>query len=131
MIQGLQDWQVCLVFQEKMEPLDKRLVHLSLQSTCFTPSISTVLPVLTPKPRRESVHGQGGKYHIFFRKKILFQLYFFRKSFIFSNFLGWGIVLSCLLLCAFCNSLNDLQLRRETTKMAMGNLSWPSDHVFF
>ncbi|KAI1237193.1 Collagen alpha-1(XXVIII) chain, partial [Lamprotornis superbus] len=24
-IQGLQDWQVCLVFQEKMEPLDKRV----------------------------------------------------------------------------------------------------------
>lgn len=27
--QAFQDWQVCLVFQEKMEPLDKRLVHLS------------------------------------------------------------------------------------------------------
>lgn len=88
MIQGLQDWQVCLVFQEKMEPLDKRLVHLSLQSICFTPSIPTVHLMLTLKPGRQSVYGQGKSDTFFSAKKFSFEYTFLGKASLFLIF--WG-----------------------------------------
>ncbi|KAF2985667.1 hypothetical protein EK904_012202 [Melospiza melodia maxima] len=52
-IQGLQDWQVFLVFQEKMEPLDKRV-----NQGCLVLEVLKVLQGLEYRGKRESLVHQ-------------------------------------------------------------------------
>lgn len=87
--QAFQDWQVCLAFQEKMEPLDKRLVYFSLQPTCFPSCILAVHSVLIFKLKREDLHGQGEKQHM--KKKNL-------KNVFQGNFFNFRGVGSCVIL---------------------------------